>query len=193
MAKLLYPTLVSIFFGSLFAEAVWTRSPSSAVTTFFIVCVLWLLSYFVPPRLFHYSNDQLAPIVLTQLMQRTGVAIACVMSASELVLMVTGLWADLSFIEEVYAFTFIGIALFHGFGGPFAYHIVYLQETKQYDSNQLAAVLIAFTLMLFIITLVVFVLDFGLSRDAHIHRRDLLVFTTVLLGYGWTVYKIAHH
>lgn len=193
MTKLLYPVTVSSLFGLLFAEAVWTRSPSFAVATFAIVSVLWLLSYLMPPRLFHYSNDQLAPSVLTQLMKRAGVAIACIVGASVAALLFTGLWTDLTTFEEVYAFTFIGITLFHGFGGPFAYHIVYLQETKQYNSNQLAAVLIAFTLMLFIVTLVIFVLDFGLPRDAHIHRRDLLMFTLVLLGYGWVVYKVAHH
>src|SRR5205823_9682763 len=105
----------------------------------------------------------------------------------------TGLWLDLPLLEELYGLTFGGVILFHGFAGPFAHHVVYLQQTNQYNSNQLAAVLIAFTLLLFILVLFFLNLDFGIARDAHVQRRDLLFLSSVLVGYGWSVYKVAHH
>ncbi|MBI5877578.1 MAG: hypothetical protein HZB53_08015 [Chloroflexi bacterium] len=193
MTKLIYPVTVSVLFGAIIAELVAWRMPPLAAPLFASTFVLWLGSYLVPPRLFGYANDQLAPVVLTALMRRAGVAIACLAAVAFIALVATGLWLDLPFLEELYAVTLIGIVVFHGFGGPFAYHVVYLQETKQYNSNQLAAVLIAFTLMLFVLTLFFFNLDFGTARDGHTQLRDLLLFTTVFVGYGWTIYKVAHH
>jgi len=193
VTKLIYPFAVSALFGAIIAELAAVRMPPLAAPLFASTFALWLASYLVPPRLFGYSNEQLAPLVLSALMRRAGVALACMDAASLVALAATGLWLDLPFLEEIYAVTLIGIVVFHGFGGPFAYHVVYLQETKQYNSNQLAAALIAFTLMLFALTLFFFNLDFGTARDGHVQARDLLLFSTVLLGYSWTIYKVAHH
>lgn len=193
MSKYIYPISVSVLFGFIVAGMVAWRMPPLAAPLFATTLVLWLAAYLVPPRLFRYTNDQIAPIVLSALMRRAGFATLCVVAAAFIALLATGLWLDLPFLEEMYALTLIGIIVFHGFGGPFAYHVVYLQETKQYNSNQLAAVLIAFTLMLFTLTLFFFSLDFGTPRDNATQLRDLLIFTTVLLGYGWTSYKVAHH
>ncbi len=193
MTRLIYPVVVSLLFALIYGDAAAYRAPTMATLVFVVVFVLWLVSYLLPPLVFRYSNEQLAPIVLSQLMKRASVAVVFVLTASVLALYVTGLWLDLPFIEEVYAFTLIGIILFHGFGGPFAHHVVYLQQTSQYNSNQLAAVLIAFTLILFILTLFFLNLDFGTPRDAHVQSRDLRLLTTVFLGYSWTIYKVAHH
>jgi hypothetical protein len=193
MIKYIYPVAVSALFGVIVAEIVAWRMPSLAAPLFAATFALWLAAYLVPPRLFRYSNDEIAPLVLSALMRRAGLAVVCVVASALVALLATGLWLDLPFLEEMYALTLIGIVIFHGFGGPFAYHVVYLQETKQYNSNQLAAVLIAFTLMLFILTLFFFSLDFGTARDNATQLRDLLIFTTVLLGYSWTIYKVAHH
>ncbi len=193
MTKYVYPIAVSSLFGAIIAEIVGWRMPALAAPLFASTFALWLIAYLVPPHLFPFRNDQLAPVVLTALMRRAGVAIICIVAAAFVALLATGLWLDLPFLEELYAITLIGVIIFHGFGGPFAYHVVYLQETKQYNSNQLAAVLIAFTLMLFILTLFFFSLDFGAARDNVTQLRDLLIFTAVLVGYGWTIYKVAHH
>jgi hypothetical protein len=193
MTKYIYPITVSALFGAIVAELVAWRMPPLAAPLFASTFVLWLAAYLVPPRLFRYSNEQLAPVVLTALMRRAGLAVACIVAAAFVVLIATGLWLDLPLLEELYTLTLIGTIVFHGFGGPFAYHVVYLQETKQYNSNQLAAVLIAFTLMLFVLTLFFFNLDFGTPRDNVTQLRDLLIFTAVLLGYSWTIYKVAHH
>lgn len=193
MTRYIYPALVSLLFAFIYGEAVASRDYSLATLVFIVTFALWLVSYLLPPLLFRYSNEQIAPVVLSQLMKHAAGAALCVILAGLATLYITGLWLDLPMIEEVYAFTLIGIVLFHGFGGPFAHHVVYLQQTNQYNSNQLAAVLIAFTLMLFILTLFFLKLDFGVARDAHVQRRDLLLLTTVLIGYGWVIYKVAHH
>ncbi|MBI1802356.1 MAG: hypothetical protein HYR71_12085 [Chloroflexi bacterium] len=193
MTRYLYPTATSLLFALIYRESAVARVPSVAAAVMVFTFVVWLISYLLPPTLFRYTDEQAAPVVLSQLMRRAAVAVVCVLVCGLAVLYLTGLWDDLPLIEELYAFTLIGVVLFHGFGGPFAYHIVYLQQTQQYNSNQLAAVLIAFTLMGFILALFFLNLDFGTARDAHIQRRDLLLLTTVLLGYGWTLYKVAHH
>ena len=191
--RVVYPLVVSLLFALLFAEATAYRTPAPASLVFVVALALWLTSYLLPPPLFRYTNQDAAPIVLSQLMKRAALALTCVIAAALLALYLTGLWLDLPFIEEVYALTLIGIVVFHGFGGPFAHHVVYLQQTHQYNSNQLAAVLIAFTLMLFVLTLFFLNLDFGTQRDGYVQGRDLLLLTTVLIGYGSTIYKVAHH
>ncbi len=193
MSQLLYPTVISLLFGLVYGEAVASRVHSVASTVLAVTVVLWLVSYWLPPLLFRYSNEQAAPVVLSQLMRRTATSALCVILASLATLYVTGLWLDLPMVEEMFSFALVGIVLFHGFGGPFAHHVVYLQQTNQYNSNQLAAVLIAFSLMLFILVLFFLNLDFGTAHDAHVQRRDLLLLTTVLIGYGWAVYQVAHH
>lgn len=191
--KLIFPVVVSFLFALLYADAMAFRAPALALLAWVVVFAFWLASYLLPPLLFRYSNDHAAPLVLGQLMKRAGVAAACVIAASLLALLISGLWLDLPFLEEVYALSLVGIILFHGFGGPFAHHVVYLQQTHQYHSNQLAAVLIAFTLMLFVLALFFLNLDFAITRDAYVQGRDLLLLTTVLVGYGSTIYKVAHH
>jgi hypothetical protein len=193
MGKIIYTLVISVLFGLIYGEATAVRAPSAATSVLALTISLWLAAYLLPPLLFRYRNEQSAPDVLSQLMKRASVAAACVTLAGVLELAVTGLWLDLPFIEELFAFTLIGIVLFQGFGGPFAYQVVYLQQTGQYDSNQLAAVLIGFTLMLFVLALFFLNLDFGVARDAHVQRRDLLLLTTALIGYCRTVYMVAHH
>jgi hypothetical protein len=193
MTKIIYALIISLLFGLVYGEATAVRTPAAATLVLVLTISLWLAAYLLPPLIFGYSNEQAAPSVLSQLMKRAGIAVTCVLLASVLALAVTGLWLDLPFIEELFAFTLTGIVLFHGFGGPFAYHIVYLQQTGQYNSNQLAAVLIGFTLMLFVLALFFLNLDFGVARDAHVQRRDLLLLTTALIGYGRTIFMVAHH
>lgn len=193
MTKFVYPVTVSTLFALIGSHSVGSRLPELGPLVFVVTFVLWLISYLLPPRLFAYSNELTAPTVLSQLMKRAALSIALVVAAALFALGATGLWASLPVVQEQYSFTLIGIILFHGFGGPFAYHVVYLQQTKQYNSNQLAAVLIAVSLMLFVLILFFLNLDFGTPRDAAVQIRDLLLLSTVLVGYGWTVYKVAHH
>jgi hypothetical protein len=193
MSKLLYALTVSLLFGLIYGEATAVRTPSAATLVLVVTTALWLVSFWLPPLAFRYRNEHPAPLVMSRLMSRAVIAVMCVILVSVFALAATGLWLDLPYIEELFAFTFIGIVLFHAFGGPFAHHVVYLQQTGQYDSDQLAAVLIGFTLMLFVLALFFLNLDFGIARDAHVQRRDLLLLTTSLIGYGRTIYLVAHH
>jgi len=193
MSQVISALVISSMFALIYGEATAVRSVSAATLVLVLTFVLWMVAYLLPPLLFRYRFEQDAPVVLGKLMQRAGIAVACVILASIFALAATGLWLDLPYIEELFAFTLVGIILFHGFGGPFAHHVVYLQRTGQYNSNQLAAVLIGFTLMLFILTLFFLNLDFGIARDAHVQRRDLLLLTVSLIGYGQSLYLVAHH
>jgi hypothetical protein len=193
MTQYIYPVTVSALFALIYGEAVIVRLPNVLPFVLAVTFLLWLLSYIAPQELFRYDNSQAAPVVLSQLMKRAALSVMLVLAAGIFVLAITGLWLDLPLIEELYAATLAGVIIFHGFGGPFAHHIVYLQQTHQYNSNQLAAVLIAFTLILFVLVLFFLNLDFAIVRDAHVQRRDLLMLSTLLVGYGWTVVKVAHH
>ncbi len=193
MTRYIYPTVIALLFALCYGEDVVVRAPSVTPLALAATFLLWWLSYLIPPMLFRYDNAQAAPQVLSQLMKRAALATALVVTVGLFVLSITGLWLDLPFLEELYALTLTGLVVFHGFGGAFAYHVVYLQQTRQYTSNQLAAVLITFTLLLFVLTLFFLNLDFAAARDAHIQRRDLLMLTTVLVGHGWSIYKVAHH
>ena len=193
MTRQIYALAVAAMFALSYGEDVVVRAPSLAPLVLGVTFLLWWLAYLLPALLFRYDNEQPAPVVLSQLMRRAGLAITLVVAAGLFVLSLTGLWLDLPFLEELYATTLIGLVVFHGFGGTFAYHVVYLQQTRQYNSNQLAAVLIAITLLLFVLALFFLNLDFATPHDAHVQRRDLLLLTAVLIGYGWTIYKVAHH
>ena len=100
---------------------------------------------------------------------------------------------SVALIEELYVYSLVAILLFHGLGGVIAAHVVYLQATKQYNSNQLAAVLLLITLLLLVLVLYFIAFDWAIPRDAYIHLRDLTMITLVLLGYGRAIYLMAHH
>jgi uncharacterized membrane protein len=90
-------------------------------------------------------------------------------------------------------YTLITVFIFYGFAGAIASHVVYLQQTKQYNSNQLVAVLALVTLLLFVLILYFVALDWAMARDAYVHLRDLTLITLILVGYGRAVYLMAHH
>jgi formate-dependent nitrite reductase membrane component NrfD len=87
----------------------------------------------------------------------------------------------------------IALFLFQGWGEVVTRHVMYLQQTHQYNSNQLVALLISVTLLLFI--LILYFLAFDLARPAELHAylRDILAITLVLVGHGRALYLMAHH
>ena len=96
-------------------------------------------------------------------------------------------------LEELYGYSLVAIFLFHGLGGAISSHVVYLQQTKQYNSDQLVAVLVLVTLSLLVLVLYFLAFDWAIPRDAYIRLRDLTLVTLALLGYGRAVYLMAHH
>ncbi len=152
-----------------------------------------LLAFVAPPRLFRYSNDMLAPHVLTKLTNRGVLAFGIVLLLS---LITLGLcWANLSIqlVQELYAYTLITGLVFFALGEVYARHVVYLQATQQYNSDQLLIVTVALTALMILLALYFLAFDTLMPRDSHVHIRDLLLLTVVGYGYGWHLYQIGHH
>ena len=190
---MIYIVAVSGLFGILFGEAAHSHAPESALATGLITLGGVLLSLFVPAQLFKYSNQTNASVVLTQLMRRAVVGSGMILATTVLVWLVIGRLDDPRVFGELYVFGAIGIFVFHGLGETMTRHTMYLQQTHQYNSNQLVAVLLTVTLLLF--TLILYFLAFDLARPPEFHPyfRDLTAITLILIGYGRAVYLIAHH
>lgn len=190
---LLYSLLASLGFGALYAETAFARSASLTTATLFgaLAFVAFLVSFLVPPRIFRYTNDDFAPRVMSQVISRAAVA-AIVVLATNLGVWLT-LGGSIHLLEELYIYSLVALFLFHGFGGAIASHVVYLQQTKQYNSNQLVAVLVLVTLILLILTLYFVAFDWAILRDDYVHLRDLTLVTLVFLSYGRALYLMAHH
>ncbi len=190
---MIYPLLTATLYAVLLGESARARTPVTVPVVAGIAFVGILLSLVVPPRLFKYTNDDVAPIVLTRLMQRGA------LGSSLMVVTIAFSWLfvqevlDPGLFGEMYLFALLGVFLFQGFGGVVTHHTMYLQQTHQYNSNQLFALLVAVTLLIF--TLVLYFLGFDLARppEFHAYFRDIIAITLTLLGYGRAVYLMAHH
>jgi hypothetical protein len=188
-----YAIFASLGFGMLYAETTFTRTYSLvwAATFGAGAGIAFLISFVVPSRSFRYTNDDVAPRVLRQVIARAIVAAGIVLALNACVWLV--LVDGVALLEELYVYALVAILLFHGLGGAVASQVVYLQQTKQYNSNQLVAVLVLVTLLLFVLILYCLAFDWAMPRDASIHVRDLTLVTLVLLGYGRAMYVMAHH
>ncbi len=191
---ILYALLVSLGFGGLYVETALAHAstPSGALVVGAAAFVALLIAFLAPPGFFRYTTADLAPVVQTQVISRAIVASVIVIALN------VGVWLvvapnDMSLVEELYVYSLATILVFHGLGGVIASHVVYLQVTKQYNSNQLVAVLVLVTLLLLILTLYFIAFDWALPRDAYVHLRDLTLITLVLVAYGRAIYLMAHH
>jgi hypothetical protein len=191
---MVYALITSLGFGALYAQTAFahTRSASMSLAVAAFAFVAFVVSFLVPPRFFRYTHAQVAPVVLSQLMSRGVAAAAIVLAMNWVVWFFVG-QTSVALVEELYVYSLVAIFLFHGFGGIIASHVVYLQATKQYNSNQLAAVLLLVTLLLLVLILYFVAFDWAIARDASIHLRDLALITLVLLAYGRAIYQMAHH
>jgi len=188
-----YAFCASFGFGVLYAETTFarTQTPASAVAFGAGAGIAFLISFILPPRLFRYTNTDRAPRVMSQVLARAIVAAGIVLALNALVWL--AFMDGVPLLEELYVYALVAILLFHGLSGAVASHVVYLQQTQQYNSNQLVAVLVLVTLLLLVLVLYFIAFDWALPRDASIHLRDLTLVTLVLLGYGRAVYLMAHH
>jgi hypothetical protein len=191
---ILYALVASMGFGVLYVQTALsqTHSPAAALANGSLVLVAFAVAFLVPPRFFRYTNTDVAPVVLSRLMARGAVAAAITLVTNVAVWLSIGR-ESVALIEELYVYSLVAILLFHGLGGVVAAHVVYLQATKQYNSNQLAAVLLLITLLLLVLVLYFIAFDWAIPRDAYVHLRDLTMITLVLLGYGRAIYLMAHH
>ncbi|MDE3089589.1 MAG: hypothetical protein KGJ80_09460 [Chloroflexota bacterium] len=192
--QILYAFIASLGFGGLYAQTALahTQSPAIALAVGALVWVTFAIAFLVPPRIFRYTDADVAPVVLSRLMARGAAAAAITLATNVVVGLIVGR-ASVALVEELYVYSLVAIFLFHGFGGVLASHVVYLQATKQYNSNQLAAILLLVTLLLLVLVLYFVAFDWAIVRDAYVHLRDLTLITLVLLAYGRAVYLMAHH
>ncbi len=191
---MLYALIASCGFGALYAQTALAHAQptSSAVLVGMLALIAFAISFLVPPRLFRYTNADVAPVVLSRLMARGTTAAAIVLATSVAVWLIVGR-DSVALVEELYVYSLVAVVLFHGFGGVIASHVVYLQATQQYNSNQLAAILLLVTLLLLVLVLYFVAFDWAIPRDAYVHLRDLTTITLVLLAYGRAIYLMAHH
>ncbi|MBU1879190.1 MAG: hypothetical protein KJ734_09605, partial [Chloroflexi bacterium] len=180
----------------LYGELTWHHTGGSLPTALLdggLVFVGILVAFLVPPRLFRYSNDMLAPHVLTKLTNRGVLTLGIVFLLSLVTLALCWPNRSIQLVQELYAYTLIAGLIFFVLGDVYANHVVYLQVTKQYNSDQLLIVTVALTALMILLALYFLALDALMPRDAHVHIRDLLILTVVGYGYGWHLYKIGHH
>ena len=191
---ILYALIASLGFSALYAQTTLAHAQSTptALAVAAFVFIAFAISFLVPPRFFRYTHADAAPVVLSQLMARGGAAAAITLATNLVVWLIVGR-GSVALVEELYVYSLVAIFLFHGFGGVIASHVVYLQATRQYNSNQLAAVLLLVTLLLLVLILYFVAFDWAIARDAYIHLRDLTLITLVLLAYGRAIYRMAHH
>ncbi|HEX9074147.1 MAG TPA: hypothetical protein VF932_00125 [Anaerolineae bacterium] len=189
-----YAVAVSLGFGGLYGGTAFahTESPEAALTAGALAGIAFAVSFLMPPVFFRYSNGDTAPRVMSQVLGSAMTASLVVLAANAAVWVVVAR-PDIGLLEELYVYALIGILLFHGLGGAIASHVVYLQQTRQYNSNQLVAVLVLVTLILLVLILYFLAFDFAIPRDAYIHVRDLATITLVLIAYGRAIYRMAHH
>lgn len=190
---MLYAMLTAVLFAVLYAESVSIANASVVAPVMGIVGVLFFASLALPRLIFKYTLEDIAPTVLARLMQRAAVGVALIGAAVALTLVVVSRFDDPDFLGEVYVFTLLAFLLFQVVGEVVTDHVLYLQRTHQYNSNQLFAMLLGMAVLLLV--LILYLLAFDLAQPPNLHhvRRDILAITLALLGYGRAVYLMAHH
>lgn len=190
---MIYYIAAAVLFAALFGESSYAHAPEATWLVTLVGFIGAFLSMLIPGKFFKYDLETEASAVLTRLMKQSSVGALLVIATALLAWILIQRPDDPSVFGELYVFTAIGVFLFQGFGVAVTRHAMYLQRTRQYNSNQLVAVLLAVTLLLF--TLVLYFLAFDLARPPQFHAyfRDIVAISLVLLGYGRSVYLIAHH
>ncbi len=190
---LIYSLCISLLFAALYYQSALARAQtqSGALVIAGVAFAALLFAFLAPPRIYRYSNSDIAPDVMSQLMNRAMVASVVILALNATVWLWLG--GAVSVVEELYMYALVAIFLLHGLGGVMAPHVVYLQATQQYNSNQLAAILLLVTFVLLILILFFVALDWATPKSDYIHLRDLTLITLALAGYGRAIYLMAHH
>lgn len=158
-----------------------------------LVGLLFLIAFLLPGRLFPYSNDDVAPAVLSQLARRWVLATALTLAAVAVAGGMTPWGKAVQLGMELYAYSLVAVVIFHGLAGLYASHIVYLQVTRQYNSNQLLALSMLLTVLLVVVTLYCLSFDLSVAREPYVYVRDMLAVTLALAGFLGHGFRIAHH
>lgn len=190
---MIYVASSTLLFSLLFGVSASQINPASAPLVTLVTGFLMLLSLTVPRQIQKYSLRDPAPTVLSRLVKRgtVGSGIAC--TAVVISVLLTGGWGKPEFVGEVYLWGAMGVFLFQVVGEVLTNHVLYLQRTNQYNSNQLFALLLGLGLVLFILVLYFVAFDLSRAPAWHPYLRDMLAVTLVVLGYGRAVFLMAHH
>src|SRR5512141_2307705 len=98
---MVYSVVAAFGFAILYAESALAHSGAAAATlTGVAIFVLFAASFLVPPRLFRYTNDDVAPRVMSQVMARAVVAAAMVLIGDAIVWLLTG--GSVALLEELF-------------------------------------------------------------------------------------------
>lgn len=154
---------------------------------------LYLASFLVPPRLFGYSNTDVAPLVLLQLGRRWVTATVLTLVATLVAALLAPWNRPAQLGMELYVITLTAVIVFHALAGMYANHVIYLQVTRQYNSNQLLALTVLLVVLLIAIVLYGLAFDFAANREPYFYARDMLLVTLAVVGFGWHGFRIAHH
>jgi hypothetical protein len=189
----LYAALIALLTASLYATSVFPVNAALVPLAAGLAAVATFVSIYVPRKFFAYQMEDIAPTILQKLMQRAAIGTVFVLALPFVVLALTGGWDNPEFLGELYVYTLIGIFLFQAIGEVITNHVLYLQRTHQYNSNQLFALLAGIALLLFVMILYFLAFDLAQPPDLHNYVRDMLAITLVLGGYGRAVFLMAHH
>lgn len=190
---MVYNLVAAVGFAALYGETALARNPAAAGPVALFALLTTLFGLAVPPLLSGYTNEDIAPFVLSQLTKRAALGTALVLLNSLVSWLLIGRPNEPALVGELYLYSLIGVLLFQGLGTVMTRHVMYLQQTHQYNSNQLAAVLLMITLLVFVLVLYFFSFDLSRPPEMHPYLRDLLAISLTLLGYGRAVYLMAHH
>jgi hypothetical protein len=186
------PVLVSLGFGVLYGyTASFHGGPGVPVGL--ATAAIFAAAFLIPGRIFRYDSTDAAPLVLSQLGRRWLLASGLSLLAVFLVAVATPWGRPLQLAEEFYMYSVVAIFVFFGLAGLYADHVVYLQVTKQYNSNQLLAITMLLVVVFVLLILYFLSFDFAASRDPYIYVRDLALVTLAFTGFGWHAFRIAHH
>jgi hypothetical protein len=186
------PVLVSLSLGALYGyTASFHGGPGMAVGL--ATATIFAAAFLIPSRLFRYATTDAAPLVLSQLGRRWLLASGLGLAAALLVAAATPWNSPLQLAEELYMYTVVVLLIFFGLAGLYADHIVYLQVTRQYNSNQLLAVTMLLVVLFIVLVLYFLSFDFAATREPYVYVRDLALVTLAFAGFGWHAFRIAHH
>ena len=69
----------------------------------------------------------------------------------------------------------------------------YLQRTNQYNTNQMFAAVLGLSILFILLLMYFLSFDLAATRSPRIYVRDMIWSTQAIVGFGWFVYRLAHH
>ncbi len=190
---MLYALLIALLTAGLYANSVAAVNAAMILPAAILAAFLTFGAISLPRKFFAYRFKDVAPTVLQRLMQRAAIGTVLALALPFAVLALVGGWNHPQFLGELYVYTLIAIFLCQAIGEVLTNHVLYLQRTHQYNSNQLFALLASLALLFFVLILYFLAFDLAQPPNLKNYTRDMLAITLLLVGYGRAVFLMAHH